>query len=369
MSDSADRTENPFTTKLPTLQRAWDATSLNALQFCPRYYQQSILQGYRERGNNDLEFGGYFASAVEVYKKARLQPVSKEQATLRALHYAIEATYDRDTGPWSGVYETAWRCTGTEPYRNAKGNRAKCPWSHKGEWFPEPAPDVCGSCGSPIQTERRWVPCCTKDRYTLVRLVATYCDNQPETSAEGAFPISFSDATPAVELSFRYPLERHTPDGEPYIACGHIDSIMQFGGENFIDDNKTTTKTLNAKFWATFSPNTQVDLYDLTGSVLWPSLDIQGVLIEGAQITKTMGTQLGVGIMRRTDEQRNEFLRDLDYWLSQAELFAQTDYWPMNRRNCWLCAFKEVCAAPQDQRVALLDEKFDKRKWNPLEER
>lgn len=367
-----DMSENPFTTKLPKLQRALDATSLNAVQFCPRYYQQSIIDGWRERGNNDLEFGGFFASAVETYKKARLEGKTKHDATLLSLRYAIEATWSEEHGYWSGTYETAWRCTGTEPYRNSKGNRAKCPWSHKGEWFPEPSPDVCGSCGSKTEVQRQWVPCCTKDRYALVRLVAAYCDAQPASTDEGGlFPIAFPDeqSTPAVELSFRYPLPWMTPDGEPYIACGHIDSLVQFGGENFIADNKTTTKTLNKRYWDTYSPNTQVDLYDLTGSVLWPGLELQGVIIEGAQITKTVGAQTGLGIMRRSEAQREEFLRDLEYWISQLEHFAVNDYWPMNRRNCWICSFKQVCSAEPDRREAILAENFDKRHWNPLEER
>lgn len=361
--------ESLFTRTLPHLQRAWDATSLNALMTCPRYYQYTILQGWREPGNNNFEFGGYFASAVEHYKKGRLNGQDKATATRNTLRWLIDATWDSDTGPWSGTYDAAWRCTGTEPYRNAKGNKAKCPYSHKGNWFPEPAPGVCGQCGSEIETESRWVPCCTKDRYALVRLVGAYCDAQAETPADGAFPIRIGQEL-GVELSFRWPLPYKTPDGEPYIACGHMDSIMEFGGENLISDNKTTTKTLNAKYWATYQPSNQVELYDLTGSVLWPSLHIKGVMIEGAQVTKTAGIRLGVGIMRSNDARREEFLHDLEYWLQQAERFARDEYWPMNRRNCWGCPFNIICAKDPSKREGYLASNFEKREpWNPLEER
>ena len=360
-------TESLFTKTLPRLQRAWDATSLNALQFCPRYYQYTILDGWRTPGN-DLEFGAYFASAVETYKKGRLNGETKEQATKSAIRYAVGATWDDASGPWSGTYDEAWRCCGTEPYRNAKGNRAKCPWSHAGNWFPAPAPDVCGTCGSPVESQSRWVSQYTKDRYALVRLVAAYADGQPETPDDGPYPIVLGDS-PAVELSFRYPLPYVSPSGEPYLACGHMDSIVQFGGEHFVADNKTTAKSLNAKYWAAFSPNTQVDLYDISANVLWPSLNVRGVLIEGAQITKTNGVKMGVGIMRRNDAQRDEFLRDLEYWLSQAEHFARTDYWPMNRRNCWLCPFSEICAKDPSKRQGYLEANYEKREWNPLNER
>lgn len=179
----------------------------------------------------------------------------------------------------------------------------------------------------------------------------------------------FPNGVPAVELSFKFPLPYLTPNGEPYIACGHIDSLMKFGNENFISDNKTTGKALNKRYWSGYSPNVQVDLYDLAGQVLWPQLNLHGVLIEGAQITKTMGMDLGIGIMHRTEEQREEFLVELEYWLNQAEHFASTNVWPMNRRNCWLCPFREVCALDPSKRQAKLEQDFEKRFWNPLEER
>lgn len=363
-------TENLFTNSNPHLQRAWDATSLNALQFCPRYYQYTILDGYRERGNNDLEFGGLFASCVETYKKAKLNGSTKQQATYAALRYAITTTWDEATDtPWSGSYREMWRCTGTEPYRNAKGNRAKCPYAHAGEWFDEPAPSTCGTCGSPTEIQKRWVSQYTKDRYALIRLVAAYCDAQHELASDGPYPFKFPNGDNAVELSFRYPLPYLTPDKEPYLAAGHIDSLMQLGEEVLIDDEKTTTKALNQKYWDTYFPSNQVSLYDVTGTVLWPSLNIQGVMITAAQITKTLGVEIGVHIYRPTEAQREEFLRDLKYWLDSAEKYATDNYWPMNRRNCWICPFKQICAMDPEQRSMFLDSNFDKRVWNPLEER
>jgi hypothetical protein len=362
-------TESLWCTTLPTLQRAWDATSLNALMFCPRSYQYSILGGWRQEDNEHLEFGAFFATAVEIYKKARLKGDDKEQGTLKAVRYAIERTWDRATGPWSGSYETAWRCVGDKPFKNEKGNKAKCPNSRAHLWFTGEGPDVCGSCGGTTETKRQWVTARGKDRYNLVRLVCAYCDNQPDNASDGPFPIAFPDGTPAVELSFQVPLPYQTPDKDPFLLCGHMDSIMAFGGENFVDDNKTTGKTLNKKYWASFSPNTQVDTYDLCGNVLWPELQLKGMLIEGAQITKTQGVKMGYGIMRRTEAQREEWLKEIGYWLSEAEMFAKENYWPMNRRNCWLCQFAEVCAKDPDKREMYLHEAFVQKQWNPLEER
>ena len=360
-------TESPFCHSLPTLQRAWDATSLSNLQFCPRYYQYTNLEGWRG-SNEHLEFGGFFASCVERYKKGRLNGLSKNNATLVALRYAIEATW-HDNGPWSGSYQEAWRCTGTEPYKNEKGNKAKCPFARAHLWQEGDAPDTCGTCGSLTEQRRIWATEYTKDRYALVRLVAVYGDAQPEDASQGPMPYSFPDGTPAVELSGQIPLPYISPDKEPYLLCVHMDSIMVFAQENFISDNKTTGKSLNQKYWAGYSPNTQVDTYDLVGTVLWPELKLKGVMIEGAQVTKTVGIRTGIGIMRRTDSQREEWLKEIGYWLSQAERFAREDYWPMNRRNCWSCPFQEICAKDPDKREMYLkgsDVFHQEEPWNPL---
>lgn len=365
---------SPFSIANPKLQRAWDATSLRALQTCPRYYQYSILEGWRQSGV-DVEFGGYFASSVEVYKKARLAGLDKGMATLNAVRYAIEATWlenegDQDGYPWGGHYEEQWRCTGTEPYKNAKGNKAKCPWSHKGHWFPQPGPSTCGECGSDTETERRWIANDNyKDRYSLVRLVSWYCDEQSEElGAQGVTPYAFPDGTPAVELSFTLPLPWKTPNGEPYLLAGHMDSIVSASGEYFIADNKTTKKSLGEGYWAQYAPNIQVDIYDLAGSILYPGLGIRGVLIEGAQVLVD-SARFGIRSFPHNDAQREELLVELEWWIKQAEKMAAENYWPMNRSACYICPFKKICKLDPSLREQFLKADFVKKHWNPLEER
>lgn len=379
---------SPFSAYIPKLQTAWDATSLKSLMTCPRQYQYSILEGWRPAQDKvDLEFGGYFASSVERYKKARVAGKSKAEATAIAVRYVVEASWGED-GPWGGRYEEMWHCTGSEPFRNAKGNRAKCPYSHKGSWFPAPGPGVC-TCGSHTESERQWIGNDrVKDRYTLVRLVAWYCDEQPELAEDGAVPYVFPNGQPAVELSFKIPLpwkvllkegQPYTHQdgasdyfpaeyGETYILCGHLDSIMSYGDEHLVADNKTTKNMMGAQYFAAFHPNIQMDVYDLAATTLYPSLKIKGVMIEAAQ-TLTEGARFGVGISYRSDPQREELLGDLRYWIGQAEKFAQDNHWPMNRANCYLCPFKVVCSKDPDSRQRYLEAAFVKHPWNPLEER
>lgn len=383
---------SPFSTHNPKLQLVWDSTSLHLLMFCPRRYQLWMIEGWRG-SSVDLEFGLMFASAAETFKKARVEGKEKNEATMLAVKQVMEdswidspehceicdqpnetCTYCILSGepngkPWGGHYDNLWRCTGTQPYKNAKGNRAKCPWSHKGVWNPSPAPDTCGECGSPTEIVRQYVPNhASKNRETLVRLVAWYCEEQPEDLTADWHALKFPDGKPAVELSWKLPLPFKNKSGEAYVLSGHFDSIMTDTQESFISDNKTTKASINQSYWAQFSPNVQVDTYDLAGSILFAPVNVRGVLIEAAQ-TLVGGAKFSSQVFYRTDAQREEFLKELEYWLGQAEYFAETNYWPMNRTNCKMCSFNGICSKDPTQRERYLQADFTKQKWNPLEER
>lgn len=373
---------SPYSPTIPNLQIVWDSTSLRALQFCARNYQYGILEGWRGSAV-DLEFGIYFASATEVFAKERLRGFSKEEATLSAIRQAMEDSWltgntDEDYGygpgngrPWGGEYSAQWRCTGTTKYRNAKGNAAKCPYSHKGKWFPGEGPNTCGICGSPTHHERRYTPFDkNKNRETLVRLVEGYCNEQPEEfGGPGLSPYAFPDGTPAVELSFKLPLPFNTPDGQSYILAGHMDAIKTFGPiEAFVTDNKTTKSFLGPDYWKQFAPNVQVDIYDLAGSLLFPDLGLKGVAIEAAQ-TLVGGAKFATQTFYRTEGQREETLSEIGWWLKQAERYAADNYWPMNKSNCKICSFNKICSKDPAQRERYLKAEYVQKKWNPLEER
>lgn len=373
-------TEAPsmFSSANPRLQRAWDATSLSALQKCPRYYQYTILEGWRG-STIDIEFGGLFASSVERYKKARLRGNSRDDAQLVALQYAMEASghYDVTVGwdevpvwaPWGGDYRTQWRCTGTEPYKNEKGNKAKCPLSHKGVWQEDFCPPICGICGSPTEEASNWVPVNpAKDRYALIRAVVWYCEEQPEDMALGLAPINLPNGQPAVELPFRLPMPWKTPSGEPYILAGYLDSIVRFGDELFIADDKTTKHMLNKGFWDGFSPHVQVDTYDLAGSIMFPDLPIKGVIIEGTQLL-VGGARFGKHPIYHNEAQREEYFAELEGVIREAEKYAEAGHWPMRRSSCTICGFKKICSKSPQVREQYLAADFKKKHWNPLQER
>jgi len=370
----------------PKLQTAWDGTSLSAIQFCPRKYQLSIIEGW-VGDSVDLEFGIMVHQCMDVYGRARIAGKTKDEAQLMAVkeameisgHYEPSRHWNAQLGdevvteewvPWGGRYEDQWRCEGTTPYKNYKGNKAKCPYSLKNKWFPGDGPSVCGSCGSATHTERRWLPVdAKKDRFGLVRLVAWYIEDQSDDPSKGGLGFySFPDGTPAIELPFRIPLPWQTPAGETYILCGYLDKIATFGPEKFTGDYKTTKKGLNAAFYNGYNPSNQMDTYDLAGSIMYPDLKLQGVMVEGIQVLAN-GSKSGMGMLRKTEGQREEHLKQIGLWIKQAELYAEADYWPMAKSNCWMCEFKSICSKDPGVREMYLRGEYHKRHWNPLEER
>jgi hypothetical protein len=379
-----------FSKTVENLQIVWDATSIRQLQFCPRSYQLGILQGWRG-SVVDLEFGIYFANGAEEYAKSRLAGNNKDRATRMALKRVVEDTWLQDSKgqddgsipllsgvhrsggkPWGGYYANEWHCLGTTKYKNAKGNRAKCPFAHAGKWFPGDGPHTCGECGSCTLTERHYIPNDDrKNRESLVTAIAYYCFEQPDNPFEGGlYPIAFPDGTPAVELSFKLPLPYKAPDGQTYVLSGHMDGIKAFTKtESFVSDNKTTVSFLGPNYWKQYSPNTQVDIYDLVGSMLYPDLGIRGVAIEAVQLKANSTATFATHPFYRTEGQREETLKEIGWWLRQAEVYVENDYWPMNKTNCKMCSFNGICSKDPAQRERYLKADFTKQRWDPSIER
>lgn len=376
---------SPFLTgEWAKLQWALDATSIRALQFCPRSYQLGILEGWR--GDSvDLEFGVLYHSAVEAFVRARLAGKSKEEAQREAVRYAYEESVeyyeyragfdqtDIETGwePKLGRYHEQWRCLGEKPYKNEKGNRAKCPLSHAGVWQPTAfgTPDQCNICGSGVQVARNYVPQKKgKGRPELIRLIAWWTEEQPEDYGMQPRPYAFPDGTPAVELGYRLPLPLKTPMGTNYMLVGYMDRIERDDDFFYVVDTKTTTKTLGRGYFAQFTPNIQVTTYDFAASVMFPDLPFHGVKIDAAQ-TMVTGAAFAPHIAHRNEGTREEYLRDLEALVREAESYVRADYWPKREANCMICGYKAVCALSPEKREAFLQANYQQRFWNPLVER
>lgn len=357
---------NPFCTTLPGQLRAWDATALRCFQECPRKYQLNMIQGWRGSARNwDIEFGSLYHDCVELFDRERACGATKGDATNITMAHLLAATW-AEGSPWSGTYVAGWRCNNWVP-----GKRSKFNCDAARSWFSGHTTS-CPKCHGSTTNRWVWAPeHKVKNRYTLFSAVLLYCDEQKE--AGGVQTIVFPDGQVALELSFTLELPYVCPDGSPYLLCGHLDSMVTVTGDNCIRERKTTRSSVGLSFFDRYAPDTQIDVYDLAGNMLFgPTLHPTAVMMEVMQVG-TETSRLQRGYVHVTEGRREETLRDIGYWIAQAEACAVADYYPKNTASCNNmngCQYRRICSQePGETRQRLLETYYHQDPWNPLKER
>jgi hypothetical protein len=226
-----------------------------------------------------------------------------------------------------------------------------------------------------------------KNRGTLLQLVVDYFDFFAQDPAE---TFILENGKAAVELSFKFEMdwgpynpriELDIPHGhpsstpQPYILCGHLDRVVNYQGNLFVVDHKTTTTTPSSYFFNQFEPNNQMTLYTLASQIVLDA-PVKGVIVEASQILLTGPSRFVRSITYRTKDQLDEWVGDLHHLLAIAEHYATTNYWPMNDTACDKfggCKFREVCSKSPSVRQNFLKADFvklpEEEKWNPLKPR
>lgn len=323
-SHLTDRTEvrSPY---LPGthIQFAWDSTSLGLLKTCPRLYQYTMIDGWGSRDESiHLRFGIEYHTALQDYAIARAQGETHEDA----IRYTVQQLHSR---VWNWL-----------PDRNTRAGKYK-------------------------------------NRESIVGLVIDYLDHFADDPAE---TFILDDGRPAVELSFRFELDwgpLQSVDGhpQPYLLSGHLDRVVNFSDHLYVMDRKTSLSTLSGYYFNQWSPSNQMTLYTLAGKIMLNS-PIKGVIIDAAQVLLEKPNAFQRGFTYRTDDQLDEWLVDLRYWLHSAETYGTNNYWPQNDTSCDKfggCKFREVCSRSPQVREQYLKASFDKlepdERWNPLKSR
>jgi hypothetical protein len=206
-----------------------------------------------------------------------------------------------------------------------------------------------------------------KNRETLVRSVIWYLEKHKDDAAKTWI---MSDGKPAVEVNFSFELEFGPTVDQPYVLSGKLDRIVVFNGDLFVMDRKTTS-SLGFNFLNRFLIDNQMTLYTYAGKRIFMA-PIKGVIIDGIQPLITQ-TNFERHIVYRTDEQIQEWLIDLDYWLNQANWMASRDYYPANETSCskyGSCEFLDICTKSPQVRDRFLKANYEQEEpWNPLRPR
>lgn len=293
------------------VQFAWDSTSLDWLKRCPRMYQYAMLEGWRPRNESPhLRFGIEYHQALHEYDIHRVGGLSHNESLRNVVRDLLLRTTD---------------------------------WDPDHEY---------------------------KTRDFLIRTVVWYCDHFANDPAK---TVVLENGKPACEVSFRFELDYGPENGQdqPFTLSGHLDRVVEYGGELFVMDRKTTTTTPSAFYFNQYEPNNQMSLYTLAGQVVL-SATIKGVIIDCAQIAKEF-SRFVRGTVYRTKDQLNEWLHDLRYWLGLAEHYARTGYYPQNDTACDKyggCPFRPVCSKSPGVRKAFLESDYERgEQWNPLKPR
>lgn len=310
-----DTSENSsFSNIQPAMQTAVDSTSIGEFKLCERKYYYSVLWGYQPRLTNvHLTFGLLLHAASATYHHAKAAGQGHDQALQTTIHWALRATWNSDLQrPWIS----------NDP---------------------------------------------SKNRLSLLRAIVWYFDQFEEDPLE---TIVLASGKPAVELDFQADSELRTTRGEAIVICGRFDRIVRFNDRPHGLDAKTTGYQLDANFFAQFSPDNQISLYNTAGKIVFGE-PIQGFIIDGIQVGANF-VRVHRGLVPRPLGTLEEWWNEFGLWVQQMEAAAEARYWKMNDKACTMyggCKFRPVCSRSPQAREQWLKADYVRRVWDPINRR
>lgn len=337
---------NAFSKKTPGLQLTWDTGSTSDIKTCPRLYYLKMIEGWTLKGENPhLLFGLITHSAIETYDRAIIKKKSHEESLRLAVRHILEKTGRKI------------KIVACEECRSTTEN------------LEAPICMICNSSQillqeihSPWRSDHK-----NKNLATLLRTVVWYLEHYKDSKEE---VMVLADGSPAVEIWFRFELPTPSASGETFTLSGHIDKIVHLGEGHWFKDLKTTKNTISSDFFSKFTPDNQMSFYTVGGAIVFDK-PLLGGIIDGAQVAVGF-TRFQRGMVQRTKAQLDEWLLDLQYWLRQAERYADEGYWPTNDTACHHyggCDFKGICDKDPSSRTRFLKTHFKKQVWDPTKER
>jgi len=288
------------------IQYIWDATSIEYYKRCPRLYYYKMICGYQSEDEDiHLRWGQEYHTALHQYEQLKASGL------------------DHDECLWHVIKELLLRTR---------------------EWKPDHK---------------------FKNKPFLVRSVIRRIDKFKEDPAE---LMTLKDGKPASEVSFMFELNYGPREGIKYILCGLLDKVVDYMGDIFFMDHKTSNYSLNMDW---YRPHNQMSLYTIACKIVF-NTNIKGGIIDHATI-QVNDTKIERGMTHRTNDELDEWLEELEEWLEDAKRSAEQNYWRMNDTACDKyggCKFRGICGKARSVRERFLKSEFKQGEiWNPLKPR
>lgn len=186
--------------------------------------------------------------------------------------------------------------------------------------------------------------------------------------SDRAIPISLPSGKRGIEFNFVEPIDATHPEtGDPILYTGRMDMIVDYNGQMFGEDDKTTSQ-LGATWSRKWDLRSQFTGYCWGGRR--NKLPLAGFIVRGVSILKTKyETQEAITY-------RPQFM--IDEWYEQLvtkdvpQMIQawESGKWGMNLDEACNayggCPFKQVCLASPENRDGWLRTSFERRKWDPV---
>jgi hypothetical protein len=202
----------------------------------------------------------------------------------------------------------------------------------------------------------------TKTRENLIRTIIWYLDHFEHDTLQ---TVRLANGKPAVEYSFLLPVDNGI------VLSGHIDRLVDYSGDVYVTDQKTTSWTLTPRYFDSFTPDTQMSLYTYAGKVIY-NMPVKGVIIDAAQIAVGF-TRFERGFAHRSDAQLSEWYDDTLRHIEAIQTATRENHFRKSSPSCNLyggCEFRSVCSRSPEVRDNFLRGDFvQEKRWNPLEAR
>lgn len=291
------------------LQFIWNSTSLKLVEECLYKYYLEVIEGWSSPEKSvHIIFGGHYATALEHFYKHRALGMNIDEALREVIRETMIASWDAET---------------------------KTPWTSH-----DP----------------------NKTRENLIRSIIWYVD---QFADEPITVMKTPAGQPMVEHTFLMEIDNG------WMFSGHIDRMVEYGGQPYVMDQKTTKSTITNRYFEGFSPDVQMSLYTFAGRAVF-DIPVKGVIIDAAQIAVGF-TRFERGFTMRTEAQLNEWYDTSLYHIETARTAAAVGYFPQNRTACGNyggCPFRSACSRDPAVREQFLKATFEKRgRREPLEPR